>query len=80
MKKLFQKLKAFFERKGFEPNPKTDNVWAQAQTSSAESGTESTTSNSVVFPDDVIEELKRAKQEVDTFEKILQSLTQKTTV
>lgn len=77
MKKLLQKLKAFFQRKGFEPNPKTDNVWAEAQTSSAESSTDLTSSNSVAFPDDVIEALKRAKEEVDTFEKTLQSLTQK---
>ena len=80
MKKLLHKLKAFWKRKGFEPNPDADTIWAQAQTTSGKSNMDSANSTSVPSADDVIEALKKAKQEVLAFEEALKSLNQKATV
>ena len=77
---MLQKLKAFWERKGYEPNPHADVIWAQAKNSETEFGTDSSGSNSITFPDDIIEEMKKAKREVEMFEKTLQSFKEKITI
>ncbi len=81
MKKLIQKIKAFYQRKGYEPNLSQE-PWDTATTNiDTANGNNTTSSFEKLKPSkDIVEMLLTAKNEVDAFEKTIKILKQKVEV
>ena len=78
MKKLIQKIKAFYQRKGYEPDLSQE-PWDIAATNVNTAADNSTATGfaNVKPSKDIVEMLLTAKNEVDAFEKTLKTLKQK---
>ena len=81
MKKLIQKIKAFYQRKGYEPNLSQE-PWDTATTNVDNANDNSTTTGlgNAKPAKDIVEMLLTAKNEVDAFEKTIKALKQKVEV